>query len=114
MAWWVWVLVGLGLLGVEVLTPGGFFVLFFGLGALAVGVLVGLGAGGPAWLQLLLFSLLSTVTLVLFGRRMMEWMQYVARFGELAKAGNTLVLPANLTDVGSMIALAMSVIRRQA
>jgi regulator of protease activity HflC (stomatin/prohibitin superfamily) len=38
--------------------------------------------------------------------------QYVNRFGELAKAGNTLVLPANLTDVGSMIALAMNVIRR--
>src|SRR5215471_14568017 len=39
--------------------------------------------------------------------------QYVSRFGELAKAGNTLVLPVNLTDVGSMIALAMNVIRRQ-
>jgi hypothetical protein len=38
--------------------------------------------------------------------------QYVNRFGELAKAGNTLVLPANLA-VGSMIALAMNVIRRQ-
>ncbi|HBW46444.1 TPA: paraslipin [bacterium] len=37
--------------------------------------------------------------------------QYVDRFGSLAKAGNTLVLPANLTDVGSMIALAMNVIR---
>jgi C-terminal region of band_7 len=36
----------------------------------------------------------------------------VNRFGELAKTGNTLVLPANLTDVGSMIALAMNVIRR--
>ncbi len=39
--------------------------------------------------------------------------QYVNRFGELAKAGNTLVLPANLADVGSMLALAMNVIRRQ-
>ena len=39
--------------------------------------------------------------------------QYVNRFGELAKAGNTLILPANLADVASMIALAMNVIRRQ-
>ena len=39
--------------------------------------------------------------------------QYVSRFGELAKAGNTLILPANLADVASMIALAMNVIRRQ-
>jgi regulator of protease activity HflC (stomatin/prohibitin superfamily) len=37
--------------------------------------------------------------------------QYVDRFGQLAKAGNTLVLPANLSDVGSMIALAMNVIQ---
>jgi regulator of protease activity HflC (stomatin/prohibitin superfamily) len=35
--------------------------------------------------------------------------QYVDRFGELAKAGNTLVVPANLADVASMIALAMNV-----
>ncbi len=39
--------------------------------------------------------------------------QYVAEFGNLAKAGNTLVLPANLTDVGSMIALATNIIRQK-
>jgi regulator of protease activity HflC (stomatin/prohibitin superfamily) len=37
--------------------------------------------------------------------------QYITRFGEIAKQGNTLVLPANLSDVGSMIALAMNVIQ---
>ena len=37
--------------------------------------------------------------------------QYIERFGQLAKAGNTLVLPANLSDVGSMISLAMNVIQ---
>src|SRR5215510_9714091 len=36
--------------------------------------------------------------------------QYVAQFGQLAKAGNTLVLPANLSDVGSMIALATKLV----
>ena len=36
--------------------------------------------------------------------------QYVAQFGELAKAGNTIVLPANLSDVGSMIALATKLV----
>lgn len=38
--------------------------------------------------------------------------QYVARFGELARESNTLVLPANVADVGAMIALAMNVIKR--
>jgi regulator of protease activity HflC (stomatin/prohibitin superfamily) len=39
--------------------------------------------------------------------------QYIERFGEIAGASNTLVLPANAADVGSMIALAMSMIRSQ-
>jgi regulator of protease activity HflC (stomatin/prohibitin superfamily) len=36
---------------------------------------------------------------------------YVEKFGELAKTNNTMVLPANLADVGSMIALAMGAIK---
>ena len=38
--------------------------------------------------------------------------QYVKEFGNLARASTTLVLPATLSDVGSMIALAMKVIRK--
>jgi regulator of protease activity HflC (stomatin/prohibitin superfamily) len=38
--------------------------------------------------------------------------QYITQFGELAKSSNTLVLPASVSDVGSMIALAMNVITR--
>ncbi len=39
--------------------------------------------------------------------------QYIGQFGQLAKASNTLVLPANAADVGSMIALAMNVIAKK-
>ncbi|WNM60643.1 SPFH domain-containing protein [Candidatus Nitrospira neomarina] len=39
--------------------------------------------------------------------------QYIGEFGELAKASNTLVLPASVSDVGSMIALAMNVIHQK-
>ena len=39
---------------------------------------------------------------------------YVAQFGNLAKEGNTLVVPANLTDLASMISLATSVLRSPA
>jgi regulator of protease activity HflC (stomatin/prohibitin superfamily) len=38
--------------------------------------------------------------------------QYIGKFGELAKANNTLILPASVSDVGSMIALAMNAIRQ--
>jgi regulator of protease activity HflC (stomatin/prohibitin superfamily) len=37
--------------------------------------------------------------------------QYVQQFGELAKKNNTLVVPANVADVGAMIALAMKSIQ---
>ncbi len=37
--------------------------------------------------------------------------QYVHEFGRLAKTNNTVILPANLSDIGSMIALATSVLR---
>jgi len=38
--------------------------------------------------------------------------QYITKFGELAKTTNTLILPASVSDVGSMIALAMNAIRQ--
>jgi regulator of protease activity HflC (stomatin/prohibitin superfamily) len=37
--------------------------------------------------------------------------QYVAEFGKLAKQGNTFVVPANLSDVGSMIAIATGMLK---
>lgn len=37
--------------------------------------------------------------------------QYVAQFGQLAKQANTLVVPANLSDVASMIAMATRIVR---
>ena len=36
---------------------------------------------------------------------------FVEQFGKLAKAGNTLILPANFADMGSMIASAMTIVK---
>jgi hypothetical protein len=87
MDWWVWVLVGLMLLGLEILTPGGFYVLFFGAGALVVGVLVGAGAVGQPWVQWLLFSVFSILSLLFFRGRLLAW----SRAGEPAAPVDTLV-----------------------
>lgn len=75
MAWWIWILLGLALLAFEAMTPGGFFTLFFGIGAIVVGILVALEVGGPPWAQWLLFSFLSIVSLALFRRRLQHWME---------------------------------------
>jgi hypothetical protein len=59
MPWWAWLVLGLILLGGEMLTPGGFYLLFFGCGALAVGLLGLVGLDTPVWGQWLLFTVLS-------------------------------------------------------
>jgi len=73
MTWWYWMFLGLALLGGELLTPGGFYILFFGLAALMIGTLGGLGIVTTDWLQWLLFSLLSVVSLLFFRGRVLEW-----------------------------------------
>ncbi len=40
--------------------------------------------------------------------------RYVEAFAGLAKTGNSLILPANLADVGGLIAAAMTVVKQQA
>jgi hypothetical protein len=66
MAWWLWILFGVLLLAVEILVPGGFFVLFFGVAAALVGILVAVGLADAAWVQWLLFSIVSVASLLLF------------------------------------------------
>src|SRR2546430_10019113 len=62
MSWWLWLVLGLALLASEAFTPGAFFVFFFGLSAIAVGLAVWLGPHIPGWFQWFLFSLLSVHT----------------------------------------------------
>jgi membrane protein implicated in regulation of membrane protease activity len=64
MAWWMWLAGGLVLLVVELATPSGFFVMFFGLGALTVGVLTRFGLAGDPGTQWLIFTVLSIVYLL--------------------------------------------------
>jgi hypothetical protein len=65
--WWAWIVLGLVLLGLE-LTLGTFYLLFLGLAAIVVGLLIVFGADGPAWLEWLLFILLSGGLMLLFRR----------------------------------------------
>ena len=72
MDWWIWVVLGLALLLGEIVTPGGFYLLFFGIGAVIVGCLAGFGVAGPPWFQVILSSLLSVLTLWLFREKLLQ------------------------------------------
>lgn len=75
MPWSLWILLGFVLLAMELATPGGFFIAFFGVAALVVGLLTGLGVIGPVWLQWLLFSALSVLSVLAFRKPLLEWMK---------------------------------------
>ena len=79
MQWWLWLLLGLFLLLCELLTPGGFYIIFFGVGAVAVGLLAFMDLAGPPWLQWLLFTVISIVTLALFRRPLLRMVEPVSR-----------------------------------
>ena len=68
----MWLAGGLVLLVIELATPSGFFVMFFGLGALTVGVLARLAITEAAWAQWLVFTVTSVVYLLLFRGRLQK------------------------------------------
>ena len=76
MAWWIWILAGLVLLGLEALAPGPFFCFFLGVAGLLVGGIEGvasaLGTAVDLWVQLMLFSVLAVLGMVLFRRRLVN------------------------------------------
>lgn len=75
MTWWIWILLGFALLAAEMMTPGGFYLLFFGCGALAVGLLTALGWTGPLWLQGVFFAVLSIFSVLVFRKPLVQKMK---------------------------------------
>ena len=73
--WWVWFCTGLILLILEMLTPGGFYILFFGLGSLATSLLAALGIVDNLAAQGILCVGVSVVALLLFRRRLVAHFQ---------------------------------------
>jgi membrane protein implicated in regulation of membrane protease activity len=70
MDWWLWLAGGLALVVAEVVTPSGFFILFFGIGALAVGILTWIGVVDSLAAQILSFTVLSVASLLIFRERL--------------------------------------------
>ena len=66
MEWWHWLALGLILVALEMAASGGFYVIFFGIAALTIGALHLFDLAGPLWLQLLLFSVISVASLLIF------------------------------------------------
>ena len=71
----MWLAAGLVLVVAELATPGGFVIIFFGIGALAVGALALLGMVTSVPLQFLWFSVLSVASLAFLRGRVQSRLQ---------------------------------------
>jgi hypothetical protein len=71
MAWWAWLVLGIGLLGVEMFViDAQFYLVFIGLSAAIVGLLALAGVDLPVWMQWITFSALALVAMLAFRRRL--------------------------------------------
>lgn len=92
MTWWLWEVLGLVLAAIELVTPGGFFVIFFGVSAIVIGGLVLARLLTTLWVEWLLFTVIALVALRLFRQpllariRMRDSDQVDSLRGELAVA----------------------------
>ncbi|MCL2644365.1 MAG: NfeD family protein [Betaproteobacteria bacterium] len=79
MEWWYWIVAGILLVLLELVIPS-FFVLWFGLGALLVGLLLLVAPGFPVTGQILLWAIASVSMTVL-------WFRVFRRIGSKTRIG---------------------------
>ncbi len=65
LQWWIWLVLGFGLILLELVLPT-FFIIWFGIGAVAVGVIAGLLPGLSLASELIIWVLLSSLTVALW------------------------------------------------
>ena len=74
ITWWMWMVAGFLMLATETLVPG-FFLLFFGIGAVFMGFFQLLFPGVPLWIELLIFLAVSTAWLAMFRGRHIAYLE---------------------------------------
>ena len=79
LEWWHWIVGGIALIALELALPS-FFVIWFGLSALLVGLLLLIAPGLPLTGQLLLWAIASVALIVL-------WFRVFKRFRDKTRIG---------------------------
>lgn len=70
MVWWAWIVLGAALLGAEVALSTDFYLVFFGISGIVVGLLAVVGVTLPGWGQWLLFAALAVAGFVGYRNRL--------------------------------------------
>ncbi len=98
MPWWAWLVLGIGLLGVELLViDAQFYLVFIGLSAAVVGLLGLAGVSLPEWAQWLVFAVLAVVAMLSFRKRVYEMLRSgVGVVDERLTVGDRVLVAARL------------------
>lgn len=79
MDWWMWLAGGFVLLVLELVTPSGFYIMFFGIGAIVTGVAASIGAVMTLPAQWFTFTVISVLSLLLFRGKIQARVEPVQR-----------------------------------
>ena len=98
MPWWGWLILGVGLLGIEMFGIDlQFYLVFLGVSAAVVGLLGLAGVAMPDWVQWLLFAALAIIAMVVFRRRVYELVRgQGGHVQERITSGDKVVVPVRL------------------
>jgi membrane protein implicated in regulation of membrane protease activity len=97
MQWWAWIAVGAVLLSSELaFIDAQFYLVFVGAAALIVGALQFSGVLPLDWMQWAAFGLLSSLSVMIFRRRIYDSLRRKLPDLQQGPVGETVVLPAEL------------------
>src|SRR3990170_424352 len=102
MLWWHWLVIGLILVALEMAASGGFYVIFFGIAALAIAGLHVFDWAGPIWVQLVLFSAISVGSLLAFRGPLLAWMHVGGPGKEVDSFVGDIALPLEDIPAGAV------------
>ena len=93
MPWWGWIILGLMLLGSELLViDAGFYLVFIGIAAAITGLVALADLGLELWHQWMLFSVLALVLMVLFRKKLYAKLRGAGVGYETGPAGEIVTL----------------------
>ena len=109
---WMWIALGLLLAALELATPGGFFIIFFGVSAVAVGLGQLVGVLTPAWAQWRAFTVIALVALAVFRKPLLARVQPINRLPVDSLVGDA-ALPLGVLEAGAGLSVGLDSKRKQ-
>lgn len=101
MDWWIWLAGGFVLLVAELVTPSGFFIMFFGIGAILTGVATSAGLLSGPVAQWFVFTAVSVASLLLFRGKIQSRVEPASRPAVDSLVGQ-IALPASDIEPGAV------------